>query len=224
MGCNSLIYNVSKPYGIEAISNALKIPIPEKGQICWSECQNRCVKPECPEMTMAECTAITPGYRWDDSPMNTPAYGINLTCKQFSMLSPEKQLQMTYGIGSNNNNNVVLPGEVCWSNACQKCVKPYVKPQPPPEQSDTKQNIYTQCMPNKKSCLYNQETGSQWTYKQYVSGPGGAFYPEVVVPNETCEAWSNFNNWNKYGLNKLVLPGEVCYNPCTDGCIAPINY
>jgi hypothetical protein len=71
----------------------------------------------------------------------------------------------------------------------------------------------------------NTETGSQWSYSYLADIVAkGAVKQEVNVPNETCEAWSTFTNWGKYNLNPIVSPGEVCYNPCTGGCVAPINW
>ena len=212
------------PSLLERISETLNIPIPEEGEVCWSECQNRYVKPECPEMTMEECTTRTLGYGWDNSPMAAQGYNIGKTCKELSNFSPEMQLQtlIPANSGANRNRNVTLPGEDCWSSACQRCVKPYVKPLTP-IQSQIKHNQDTTCFPNNRTCIRDTKTGNQWSYS-YLSLLGTDIRQTVTVPTETCEEWSTFTNWNKYGLNPLVLPGEVCYNPCTGGCVAPLSY
>ena len=223
-GCTALLSDgIISPGYREQVCEYLNIPVPEEGQTCWSECQYKCVKPECIEMTMEECTTRVPGYAWNNSPIGVGAWSTGKTCQELSTLTPEFQLKLSTEFGD-AAVEVVLPGEVCWSTACGKCVKPYVKPLTR-EQGRIKHNLNPTCFPNNKTCVRNTETGSQWSYSYLADIVAkGAVKQQVNVPNETCDAWSTFTNWGKYNLNPIVLPGEVCYNPCTGGCVAPINW
>ena len=218
VSCGTILNKFTiSPSVVEELCKTLRIPVPEEGQTCWSECQNRCVKPECTEMTMEECKNNTVRGNYISNLSNY--YG-GMTCKQMSMITTEFQLQNTVG---GNEYTPVLPGEVCWSDACNKCVKPYVKPLTR-KQGHLKHNLNPTCFPNNQTCIRNSETGSQWSYKW--ASDTGLYVPrdEMNIPNETCEAWSTFTDWGKYNLNPVVLPGEVCWNPCTGGCVAPINW
>jgi hypothetical protein len=214
----------------EQICEYLNIPVPEQDEVCWSECQNKCIKPECSEMTMETCRIMPDGpSNTIMSPLWTKIYdlgGLNvpgLTCEQFSTLSPEFQLQLQK-TGGSNLTNTVLPGEICWSDVCNKCVKPYVKPIQP----HLKHQLNPACFPTSKTCNMFLKVGADWSYPYWTDSPSGYIETNVNVPNETCEAWSTFTEWEKYNLNPLVLPGEICYNPCgvggLGGCIAPLPY
>ena len=218
----------------EQVSDYLNIPIPKKGEICWSECQNKCIKPECSEMTMETCKTIPYIYS-GLPPISTRVYPSDpnekgMTCEQLSTLTPEFQLQLIEsGVGI--FNEIVLPGEICWSDVCNKCVKPYVAPPEAPTKAPTqnhlKHNFDPTCFPSKQTCISdNASIGSSWSYAYYTPGDSIYTYTEnnVYVPDESCKAWSTFTNWKDYNLNPLVLPGEICYNPCTKRCIAPLSY
>ena len=86
-----------------------------------------------------------------------------------------------------------------------------------------KHNQNPTCFPNDRTCIRDAKIGSHWSYS-YLSQLGTDMKKKVIIPDETCEEWSTFTNWNKYGLNPLVLPGEICFNPCTGSCIAPLSY
>jgi hypothetical protein len=218
VSCPTIINRwVIDPSVVEELCETLRIPVPEEGQTCWSECQNRCVKPECTEMTMEECKNNTVHGNYISNLSNY--YG-GMTCEQMSMITTEFQLQ---NIPGGNEYTPVLQGEICWSDACNKCVKPYVKPLTR-EQGRIKHNLNPNCFPNNKTCMRDSLIGSQWSYKW--ASDTGIYVPsdEMNIPNETCEEWSTFTDWEKYNLNPVVLPGEVCWNPCTGGCVAPINW
>ena len=211
----------------EQVSDYLNIPIPKKGEICWSECQNKCIKPECSEMTMETCKTIPYIYS-GLPPISTRVYPSDpnekgMTCEQLSTLTPDFQLQLIEsGVGI--FNEIVLPGEICWSDVCNKCVKPYVKPIQP----HLKHQLNPACFPTSKTCNMFLKVGADWSYPYWTDSYSGFIETNVNVPNETCEAWSTFTEWEKYNLNPLVLPGEICYNPCgvggLGGCIAPLPY
>jgi hypothetical protein len=217
------------PSLVEKICEQLNIPVPEEGEVCWSECQHKYVKLECPKMTMEECTAITPGYGWNDSPqatllpLNPSLFTRGETCGQISTFTPEYQLETLFpaDTGINPNRNVVLPGEICWSAACGKCVKPYVKPLTR-EQGLIKHNFNPACFPNNQTCQRDVKRVFTWLIPNY--NPSSTSVVTMDEYGKTCEELSTFTEWGKYNLNPLVLPGEVCYNPCTGGCIAPIDW
>jgi hypothetical protein len=214
------------PSLVEKICEQLNIPVPEEGEVCWSECQHKYVKLECPKMTMEECTASTPGYRWNDSPqatllpLNPSLFTRGETCEEISRFTTEYQETLFWDTGT---KNAVLPGEICWSAACQKCVKPYVKPLTR-EQGRIKHSFNPACFPNNQTCMRDPQIGANW-FNSFYPPPGTPFFnPSTKLQNETCEAWSTFTEWNKYNLNPVVLPGEVCWSPCTGKCVAPLNY
>jgi hypothetical protein len=217
------------PSLVEKICEQLNIPVPEEGEVCWSECQNKYVKMECPEMTMEECTAITPGYGWNDSPqatlipLNPGLFTRGETCGYISRFTPEYQLDTLFpaDTGMNPNRDVVLPGEICWSAACQKCVKPYVKPLTR-EQHHIKHNQNPLCFPNNQTCQRDVKIQVNWSIPNF--NPSTTSVVTMDEYAKTCEELSTFTEWGKYNLNPAVLPGEVCWSPCTGGCVAPIDW
>ncbi len=207
------------PSLVEKICETLNIPVPEEGEVCWSECQHRYTKMECPEMTMEECTAITPGYGWNDSPqatlipLNPSLFTRGETCGYISRFTPEYQLKTLFW--DTGIKNAVLPGEICWSAACQKCVKP--KPLTR-EQHHIKHNQNPLCFPNNQTCQRDVK------FDAIVLPPSTGIIPVRQLSSETCQEWSTFTEWSEYNLNPVVLPGEVCWNPCGGGCVAPIDW
>jgi hypothetical protein len=207
------------PSSVEKICEQLNIPVPEEGEVCWSECQHRYTKMECPEMTMEECTAITPGYGYNDSPqamttfLNPGLFTRGETCGYISRFTPEYQLKTLFW--DTGIKNAVLPGEICWSAACQKCVKP--KPLTR-EQHHIKHNQNPLCFPNNQTCQRDVK------FDAIVLPPSTGIIPVRQLSSETCQEWSTFTEWSEYNLNPAVLPGEVCWNPCGGGCVAPRDW
>jgi hypothetical protein len=40
---------------------------------------------------------------------------------------------------------------------------------------------------------------------------GGCIY--YGLKQETREEWNQFTKWQEYGVNQIVLPGEICSAP-----------
>jgi hypothetical protein len=222
-------FHVVPPELQEQICEYLNIPVPEEDQTCWSECQNRCVKQECPEMTIEECTSTYDGGFNYDNPIYLQPYGNGETCEDLSILTPEFQFAINNPDNANykvNYENAILPGEICWSKACNKCVKPYVKPLTR-EQAHIKHNFNPKCFPNNQTC--ERDVKFDALLYSPLFRPGFNLDGAIPIPfrkpsSETCEVWSTFTEWSEYGLNPVVLPGEVCYNQCTGRCVAPIYW
>jgi len=211
------VYNAGmgglSPGLVEKICETLNIPVPEEGETCWSECQHRYTKTECPEMTMEECTAITPGYGYNDSPLATTIFTNQETCEDISKFTAEYQLKTLFW--DTGEKNAVLPGEICWSAACQKCVKPTPLTR---SQGRIKHNQNPSCFPNNQTCQRDVK------FDAIVLPPSTGIMPVRQLSSETCQEWSTFTEWGKYELNPAVLPGEVCWSPCTGKCVVPIDW
>jgi hypothetical protein len=198
---------------------SMRIPYAERGEEAWDPCRKRCTKficsaeienkPECPIITADTCN------RYGDYPGGS--------CEQLSYASVETQetpvwtgFQMCLG-PSGSAIPTVERGQICWDSCNQKCVKP----ERPKEQSQLKTNINPLCNPTMDKCNTTQLIGNNWSQYYYVDGVGNRLWRDLGLKDETCQEWSQFTNWQEHGLAQIVLPGEICYNPCTGSCIAP---
>jgi hypothetical protein len=237
---NTAQYQNPSPYGISCASISqwteeqqqeyslnypvsMRVPYAERDEIAWDPCRKRCTKfvcsaesenkPECPIITSETCNI------YGDMPINS-------SCEQLSFVSVETQetptfngMQLTCLGPSGGPIPTVEKGQICWDSCNQKCVSP----ERPKEQSRLKTNINPLCKPTMDKCDTTRLIGNNWNQAVYEQGlPDGrrtVFY--TGLKQETCQEWSQFTNWQEHGLAQNVLPGEICYNPCTGNCTAP---
>ncbi len=239
---NTAMYQNPSPYGIScwALSQwtekqqqeyslnypvSMRIPYAERGEVAWDPCRKRCTKficraesenkPECPIITTETCNAYNNNYEGN-------------ICSELSNLTAETQETPAFnGMGltclgpTGGPIPTVEKGQICWDSCNQKCVSP----ERPKEQSHLKSSFNPLCKPTMDKCDTTRLIGNNWNQTVYEpQAPGGRrIVFSTGLKQETCQEWSQFTNWQEHGLAQIVLPGEICYNPCTGNCTAPIT-